>query len=501
VILSAALQLHFAAVANATNETQGKRRLVWRKTPASLALLNGETVVWQFNHLGDGKEKGCPYFHPLATMDGAVLTDLRPGDHLWHRGLRFAWKKINGLEGYWVWPEGKERWPDKTMGHTDVTAVKVTANDDFSARFELEISYHPPGKAPDLTEKRIIEVGAPDRNGNYRIDWHSVFTAGARRAVLDRTPILGEEDGQWFGGYAGLQFRVAHHDRFAAWTLTNSEGVSVTSKANAISAETRKRLEPLHGKPARWMDLTLDMADGKRGGVTIVDHPGNLRHPPPWHVAAMPHEFHHAPLFSAPFTLGAGRELPLRFRILVHAGPLQQPEAEWAMAPNLARPAVLSQAREEPRSTTTQSICIQTAQAEENRAIEIWYGPRQPFGQIGEAQPWINILGCVRGAEHLEALGVTINDGIAQALSIGPDLHRLANTGDFNAEFPWDALHAGENLVRFDAQWHDGTTSSSDVTLPIERGRRWPLPYAVDFSTVKSLQTVVQIVDGGLESF
>jgi len=95
--------------------------------------------------------------------------------------------------------------------------------------------------------------------------------------------------------------------------------------------ETRKRLEPLHGKPARWMDLTLDMADGKKGGVTIIDHPGNLRHPPPWHVAAMPHEFHHAPLFSAPFTLEAGEELPFRFRILVHAGPIQQPEAngQW----------------------------------------------------------------------------------------------------------------------------------------------------------------------------
>ena len=291
VILSATLHLHFVAGSKATDEARELRGLAWRKTPASLALLNGATVVWQFNHLQDGKDEGCPYFHPLATMEGAVLTDLRPGDHLWHRGLRFAWKKINGLDGYWTWPEGRERWPDKILGHTDVTAVKVTANDDFSARFELEISYHPPGEPPDLTEKRLIEVRAPDRNGNYRIDWHSVFTAGARGTVLDRTPILGEEEGKWFGGYAGLQFRVAHHDRLSAWTLTNSEGVSVTSKADAINVETRKRLEPLHGKPARWMDLTLDMADGKRAGVMIIDHPGNLRHPPPWHVAAMPHEF------------------------------------------------------------------------------------------------------------------------------------------------------------------------------------------------------------------
>lgn len=324
VILSTALCLSATGVLKAAESAKEKRMLYWRETPASLALFSGDRVVWQFNHLRDGKEKGCPYFHPLATMEGAVLTDLRPADHLWHRGLRFAWKIINGLEGYWTWPEGKTRWPDKPMGHSDVTAVRVVTNDDFSARFELEISYHPPGQPADLTEKRIIEVSAPDTAGNYQIDWYGVFTGGAGGAVLDRTPIPGEENGKWFGGYAGLQFRLPHHDLFSTWTISNSEGVAVASKANAISAETRKRLEPLHGKPARWVDLTLDMADGKVGGVSIMDHPGNLRHPPAWHIAAMPHEFHQAPLFTGPYTLGAGAKLPFRFRILVHTGPLRR---------------------------------------------------------------------------------------------------------------------------------------------------------------------------------
>lgn len=316
---------------DAAGAPNGKQELTWKKTAASLALLNGDKIVWQFNHLQDGKEKGCPYFHPLATIEGAVLTDLRPGDHLWHRGLRFAWKKINGLEGYWIWPDGKKRWPDKKMGRTDVTAVKIVANDDFSARFELELSYHPPGEPADLSEKRIITVSAPDENGNYWIDWKGVFTAGSKGAVLDRTPIEGEEDGKWFGGYAGLQFRVAGHDKHSAWTISNSEGVAVVSKAKAISKESRKSLEAVHGKPARWVDLTLDMVDGKTGGVTIMDHPKNLRHPSPWHVAAMPHEFHHAPLFTGPLTLKAGEKLSFNFRILVHSGQADKVfvEKQW----------------------------------------------------------------------------------------------------------------------------------------------------------------------------
>ncbi len=310
---------------------KGKQGLAWKKTAASLALMTGDRIVWQFNHLQDGEEKGCPYFHPLATMDGAVLTDLRPGDHLWHRGLRFAWKKINGLEGYWTWPDGEKRWPDKIMGHTDVTAVKVLARDNFSARFELKLNYHPPGEPADLSEKRIIEVSAPDEKGNYGIEWRGVFTAGAKGAVLDRTPIEGEEDGKWFGGYAGLQFRVAGHEKYSTWTVSNSEGATVASKADSINKESRKSLEPLHGKPARWVDLTLDMSDGKTGGVTIMDHPENLRHPSPWHIAAMPHEFHHAPLFTGPYTLEAGKELPFEFRILIHPGQVDKvfTEKQW----------------------------------------------------------------------------------------------------------------------------------------------------------------------------
>jgi hypothetical protein len=74
------------------------------------------------------------------------------------------------------------------------------------------------------------------------------------------------------------------------------------------------------------VNLTLDMADGKAAGATIMDHPGNLRHPPAWHIAAMPHEFHQAPLFTGPYTLGAGETLPFRFRILVHAGQLPSRE-------------------------------------------------------------------------------------------------------------------------------------------------------------------------------
>lgn len=290
-------------------------RFRWQETDASIALLAGERIVWQFNHLQDGLGKGAPYFHPLVSPDGAVLTDLRPADHVWHRGLRFAWKAINGLDGYWTWPEGLEQFPDAT-GQTKVTSVRVEKGSDFSARFELEASYLPPGQPPDLTEKRTIRVSPPDSQGGYQIDWHGVFTAGQRGARLERTPILGEPDGKPWGGYAGLQFRFAPRTDFAAWSLRNSEGLTAASSQGGAAAG----LPQMHGKPARWLRVALDFTDGKSASVTLFDHPDNLRHPAAWHVSSMPNELIQTPLFYAPYTLPAGKSLEFTYRISIARG-------------------------------------------------------------------------------------------------------------------------------------------------------------------------------------
>ncbi|MCB1122991.1 MAG: PmoA family protein [Verrucomicrobiae bacterium] len=331
IVIVASLLITLVVACSSKPKETG-RQLSWKETGSSLALMHGETVVWQFNHLRDGSTQGCAFFHPLATLDGAVLTDLRPEDHLWHRGLRFAWKKINGLEGYWTWPDGDERFAGKVMGHTDVVSVKVFPKKDFSARFELEISYHPPDEPALLTEKRTVSVSPPDKEGSYFIDWQGTFTpAGKEPVVLDRTPILGEPDGKAWGGYAGLQLRVAHSSHLNAWSILTSEGVDISHKVDDPKPEQKESLARGHSKPARWLNLTLDFSDGKTGGVTLMDHPGNLRYPSPWHISSMPNELIYAPLFEGPYTLQPGESLFFHLGIRVHPGPVaaSQLDQQW----------------------------------------------------------------------------------------------------------------------------------------------------------------------------
>jgi len=286
----------WAATGKATIVPVEKPSYQWQQDETSLALFNRGKVVWKLTH---NKKEGKPYFHPLALTDGSVLTWLRPGDHKWHRALWFSWKKINQIN---YWEENKQ---GISQGTSELVDVKVKPQKDFSARIEITMSYHPPGKEEILAEKRFIKVTAPDKKGIYKIDWLSVFTAGKEKVVLDRTPIQGEPSGSKWGGYAGLSLRLAQSMRQSQQVL-NSNGLT--------NAQT-------HGQKAHWLDMTGKSESGRIGGITVIDHTQNLRHPSPWYVAqGMPY-FGAALLFDKPLILPAGDSLCLRYRIIVHPGP------------------------------------------------------------------------------------------------------------------------------------------------------------------------------------
>ena len=92
------------------------RKLAWQKDKNSVTLLNNGKIVWQHHF---DKAEGKPYFHPLSTMDGSVLTGLRPEDHPWHRAVWLSWKYINGLN---YWEEDPKT--GKSEGITELKSLK-----------------------------------------------------------------------------------------------------------------------------------------------------------------------------------------------------------------------------------------------------------------------------------------------------------------------------------------------------------------------------------------
>jgi hypothetical protein len=301
IIVIQCVLLAFLAVSSAVRGTiapvaNTEAKLAWKQTDNTVALLNGDKVVWQLNH---DPVKGKPYIHPLGTIDGSVLTANRPADHVWHRALWFSWKTINGLN-YWE----ENRKTGLSRGRTEIKSTKVTLAKDFSAKIEMVLSYHPPKKPEILAEKRTITISTPAKNGRYAIDWTSTFTATGADALLGRTPIKGEKGGRGHGGYAGLSIRMARETR--EWKILDSKG--------------RQDMK-IHGQPgAVWVDSSGKTTSGKQAGVTIFDHPSNTRHPSPWYIAKNMPYFSPAILYNKPFTLKKSKTLTLKYRVLVHPG-------------------------------------------------------------------------------------------------------------------------------------------------------------------------------------
>jgi hypothetical protein len=190
----------------------------------------------------------------------------------------------------------------------------VTANPDFSAKVALVLSYHPSQKEEVLSEKCEITISAPDKEGNYRIDWKSCFAATNGDVLLDRTPVPGEKGGKGHGGYAGISIRMAKRAR--SWTFSDSKGR--VDKA-------------IHGQRAEWVSVGGKTAASKDAGIAIIDHRANMRHPSPWYVAKNMPYFSPAVLFNKAHSLKKGEEFTLRYRIVIHSGKLDKASMDHEM--------------------------------------------------------------------------------------------------------------------------------------------------------------------------
>lgn len=241
--------------------------------------------LWRYVYGGKPK----PFFHPLYTPRGYCLSLFEPSDHVWHRGLWFAIKFVNG-ENFW-----EENAPFGTQVVTVPPTVRHSSDGSFSWSSTHEW-HRPEGAGVALNEARTITY-RPLEGDAYALDW-DIELEGKESLLLERTPFT-----TW-GGYGGLTMRGNRN-----WLKTNllfPDG----------STDERPK-----GVPAQWCDFS-GLFDGGRnaeGGIALFDHPENRRHPTPWYGGTgSGHYINAAFLFHEPMTLQAGESLRLRYRALIH---------------------------------------------------------------------------------------------------------------------------------------------------------------------------------------
>ena len=127
--------------------------------------------------------------------------------------------------------------------------------------------------------------------------------------------------------------------------------------------------------------------------------------------------------------------------------------------------------------------------------IEIWYGSSQTFGNNGITQTWVNVLGTATDDDGISALSYTLNGGAAQGLSIGPDLRRLPDPGDFNVEIDRNDLNNGANTVVITMV--DGLSNVTTETVTVNwNPTTVGLPRTVDWSSAAEIDDLVEVLDG-----
>ena len=130
--------------------------------------------------------------------------------------------------------------------------------------------------------------------------------------------------------------------------------------------------------------------------------------------------------------------------------------------------------------------------------IEVWYGETQNFGQLGNPQEWVNILGNVSMDNAVQTLTYSLNGGPELPLTVGTDHVRLVKKGDFNIEIAYAELVDGVNTIEIKATDFSGPPKeiSKVISLNYSAGNTWPTNYLADWGSSADIQDIAQVVDG-----
>jgi hypothetical protein len=233
-----------------------------------------------------------PGLHPLTTPRGHCLTAFEPSDHIWHRGLWFAIKFING-SNFW-----EERPPFGIQQSRAEPACRAIGA--HKLRIDHSQVWTSDATGPVLNEQRTILFStAPD--GSRQIDW-STHLFSLADLTLDRTPFT-----TW-GGYGGLYFRAALELHDASFLIPNGQTVP-----------------SLSGVSQDWTIMQAFTAapnPNQKVSIAIIDHPTNPRSPTPWYNRSSPdwNSMNPAFLFHEPLKLPKDQSLQFHYRILYRDG-------------------------------------------------------------------------------------------------------------------------------------------------------------------------------------
>jgi len=264
------------------------------------------------------------YVHPLWNLDGEILTEDAPDDHLHQRGIYWSWHQtwVGELRCGDAWTCENFAW--------DVVNAEVNPLSEAAQKLDVTVLWKSPdfvdnnGQMRPIVKEQTAILVYPRREDYRLIDFEIRLLA-----LHDRVTIGGSEDVKGYGGFS-LRIKAPDDLSFQA-----SQG-KVQPQNQAVTA-------------GNWLDFNASFSPAReKSGIAVLVHPDNPRATNRW-ILRQKRSMQN-PVFPGrdPVLVPRDRPLVLRYRLVIHRGdtervPLEEMYQAYAHE-ELARTYVVSPA-------------------------------------------------------------------------------------------------------------------------------------------------------------
>lgn len=279
-----------------------------KKDGGILILDRGKKVFfYQMEPLSaEGRYERRHYIHPLWGINGTVLTEDFPHDHLHHRGIFWAWHQV------WI--------GDKQIGDPwelvdfdqKIAEVEFRSRQDRTGLLNLKVNWFSDKwvkngiKAPYLEENTTITIHPQIRNYR-RIDFE-VSLLGLEKNLF----IGGSNDEK---GYSGFSVR-----------MVLPEDIRFSGPSGEVEPEVTAVDSPGYINIGGSMD-----EEGTRAGIVIIDHPDNPGYPQSWILRKKDSMQNAAFPGNSLLPVSSSHPLVLKYSLLVYAGKMSHKKIKNAI--------------------------------------------------------------------------------------------------------------------------------------------------------------------------
>ena len=248
----------------------------------------------------DGKFERSNYIHPLYDLDGGVLTEDFPADHLHQRGVFWAWHQVF---------VGEKRIQDQWTNDNSIWDVRKTETlrgGDHSSALRVTLDWKSPLWLDSHGEQKpFVEETTTVRAHRAEGDLRKIDFEIRLLALEEKVSIGGSEDVKGYGGFSP-RIRLPEDIRFTG------RGGPVTPENTSVEA-------------GPWVDFTGSFdSSGSPSGLAVLCHPSLPGFPQRWILRAA--RSMQNPVYPGREAVPLPRDKPLvlRYRLVLHRGELSR---------------------------------------------------------------------------------------------------------------------------------------------------------------------------------